>query len=91
MYRKYIPLAGLFLLICLTGCNPGNGWELAWSDEFDYSGKPDPASWGHETGYVRNNELQYYTDRLENARVENGICTIQALLLARAAGQREAR
>jgi len=47
------------------------GWRLVWSDEFNYVGPPDPAKWGYEEGYVRHNELQYYTvNRLENARVD---------------------
>jgi len=48
-------------------------WNLVWSDDFNYSGLPDATKWGNEVGYVRNNELQYYTSgRLENAKVENG-------------------
>lgn len=46
-------------------------WDLLWSDEFDApAGSPiDAASWtceigGHGWG---NNEMQYYTDRVENA------------------------
>jgi beta-glucanase (GH16 family) len=47
------------------------GWTLVWSDEFNYSGHPDPAKWNYEEGYVCHNELQYYTvNRLENARVD---------------------
>lgn len=47
------------------------GWKLVWSDEFNYTGHPDPAKWGYEEGYVRHLELQYYTvSRLENARVD---------------------
>ncbi len=47
------------------------GWELVWCDEFNYTGHPDPAKWGYEEGYVRHNELQYYTvNRLANARVD---------------------
>jgi beta-glucanase (GH16 family) len=47
------------------------GWELVWSDEFNYTGHPDPAKWNYEEGYVRHNELEYYTvNRLENARVD---------------------
>jgi beta-glucanase (GH16 family) len=53
-------------------------WDLVWSDEFDYAGLPDPLKWGYEAGYVRNNELQYYTRaRLENARVQNGFLIIE--------------
>jgi beta-glucanase (GH16 family) len=50
------------------------GWSLAWSDEFDgAAGSPvDPASWqpqvgGHGWG---NQELQYYTDSSDNARLD---------------------
>ena len=54
------------------------GWKLVWSDEFNYTGHPDPAKWGYEEGYVRHNELQYYTvNRLENARVEGGNLLIE--------------
>jgi beta-glucanase (GH16 family) len=53
-------------------------WDLVWSDEFDYRGLPDPSNWDYEVGYVRNNELQYYTESsIENARVENGLLIIE--------------
>jgi len=54
---------------------------LIWSEEFDYSGLPDPLKWSYDVGGngFGNNELQYYTrDRLENARVENGRLVIEA-------------
>jgi beta-glucanase (GH16 family) len=55
------------------------GEKLIWSDEFDYSGLPDPQKWGYEKGFVRNNEAQYYTsERLKNARVEDGKLIITA-------------
>ena len=55
------------------------GWKLVWSDEFDTDGAPDPKKWGYEVGFVRNGELQYYTqDRRENARVEKGSLVIEA-------------
>jgi len=54
-------------------------WKLVWSDEFDKAGLPDAAKWGYETGFIRNNERQYYTRaRSENARVENGMLIIEA-------------
>ncbi|NLH16456.1 MAG: DUF3472 domain-containing protein [Phycisphaerae bacterium] len=54
-------------------------WKLVWNDEFDRNGRPDPAKWGYEKGFVRNNEKQYYTqDRPENARVENGNLVIES-------------
>lgn len=52
--------------------------ELIWSEEFDYDGKPDTTFWQHEIGYRRNKEAQYYTDKLENCRVENGNLVIEA-------------
>lgn len=53
-------------------------WELVWSDEFDRPGAPNPDVWTHEIGYIRNGEKQYYTDRPENARIENGLLVIEA-------------
>ena len=55
------------------------GWTLAWAEEFDRNGAPDPAWWEPEQGYVRNREAQYYTaGRRENARVEGGVLVIEA-------------
>ncbi len=47
-------------------------WQLVWSDEFNYNGKPDSTKWRHEIGFKRNQEKQYYTDKLTNSRVEEG-------------------
>ena len=52
------------------------GYEIVWSDEFDRDGRPDPANWTYETGFVRNQELQWYQP--DNARVENGMLIIEA-------------
>jgi beta-glucanase (GH16 family) len=51
-----------------------------WQDEFEYSGKPDPTRWGYELGGSGwgNNELQNYTNNLENAQVKDGQLTITA-------------
>ncbi len=47
-------------------------WNLAWHDEFDKASL-DTNNWNYETGAnIRNNELQYYTNRTQNVRVENG-------------------
>jgi beta-glucanase (GH16 family) len=54
------------------------GWALVFDDEFDVDGAPDPARWGHERGYVRNDEAQYYTSDPNNARVESGQLVIEA-------------
>ena len=64
-----------FLALLLSGCNQEKEqeWKIVWSDEFDYAGLPDPSKWGYEAGFIRNNELQYYTDtRPENAVVKDG-------------------
>ncbi|MDP4224151.1 MAG: glycoside hydrolase family 16 protein [Bacteroidota bacterium] len=65
----------IILLLVLTACSQGKqpAWKLVWSDEFNYSGLPDSLNWGNEVGFVRNNELQYYTMRRpENSVVVNG-------------------
>jgi beta-glucanase (GH16 family) len=65
----------LILLLSLAACsqNKEPEWKLVWSDEFNNSGLPDTANWVNETGFIRNNELQYYTSqRIENALVHEG-------------------
>ena len=47
-------------------------WVLVWSDEFDTptpDNRPDPSKWTYEKGAsgYGNQELQNYTDRVENA------------------------
>lgn len=54
------------------------GWNLIWSDEFYKDGIIDTTKWGFENGYLRNQERQFYTSRLENVRVENGNLIIEA-------------
>jgi beta-glucanase (GH16 family) len=62
----------VLLLASIIQTNAQN-WKLVWSDEFNYNGLPDTTKWGNETGFIRNNELQYYTkQRIENSRVVNG-------------------
>ena len=52
-----------------------------WQDEFNYTGLPDSTRWGFDTGGHGwgNNERQYYTSSINNARVANGVLTITAL------------
>jgi beta-glucanase (GH16 family) len=52
------------------------GWRLVWSDEFDSDGAPNPANWGYESGFVRNQELQWYQPN--NASVQSGLLVIEA-------------
>ena len=53
--------------------------ELAWSDEFDGE-TIDTTNWTYDIGGWGwgNGEAQYYTDRSENARVQNGLLVIEA-------------
>jgi len=51
-------------------------WKMVWHDEFDKDGKPDPANWDFERGFVRNQELQYYQP--ENAVCRDGFLVIEA-------------
>ncbi len=55
------------------------GWTLIWQDEFEGE-ELDPEKWvkeigGHGWG---NNEYQFYTDRPENVRLEDGNLVIEA-------------
>jgi beta-glucanase (GH16 family) len=64
----------LLLLFCGSSfILNAQSWKLIWSDEFEKAGLPDAAKWGHEVGFIRNHELQYYTERrIENSEVKNG-------------------
>ena len=60
----------------------GEKWELVWSDEFENAGIPDSTKWSYNIGNWGwgNNELQYYTsDKLENAKIEDGNLVITAI------------
>jgi beta-glucanase (GH16 family) len=52
------------------------GYQLVWADEFNLDGPPDPKKWRYETGFVRNEELQWYQP--ENATCRNGLLIIEA-------------
>lgn len=53
--------------------------QLLWSDEFNTDGLPNPSNWGYDTGNNNgwgNNELEYYTNRQDNAYVSSGTLKI---------------
>lgn len=52
------------------------GYKLVWADEFELDGKPDPAKWTYEHGFVRNEEAQWYQE--ENATCSQGLLVIEA-------------
>ena len=65
-------------------CPTGDFTTLVWEEEFDGNGI-DATTWSFEMGDGcpdlcgwGNNEQQYYTNRSDNARVENGILKITA-------------
>jgi len=75
--RVFLLLLGIALF---QGCTEKKNWDLVWSEEFEYSGSPAEESWGYEIGYIRNKELQYYTNHSQNVKVEDGVCVITARL-----------
>lgn len=91
MNMKYLALI-LMISSCLLSCDLDETQEVAtldnlvWADEFDVDGAPNPQNWNFETGDGTaqgipgwgNNELQYYTDRPENVKVENGVLVLSA-------------
>ena len=86
--RYILLLASLVLLTC----SPDDTQtvttfkNLVLEENFDTDGAPDPNLWAFEIGDGSaqgipgwgNNELQYYTDRSENVKVENGFLLITA-------------
>lgn len=50
------------------------GMKLVWNDEFATDGKPDPKFWSSESGFARNEELQWYQS-------QNAVCKGGALLI----------
>ncbi len=56
-------------------------WKLVWSEDFD-GAEVNQNNWSFDIGTGNNgwgnNELQYYTDRPENIRIEDGILIIEA-------------
>jgi beta-glucanase (GH16 family) len=90
---KICSLFGLASLLVLFGCSGGPSpqasfaqaaatspaWVLDWSDEFD-GAELDRTKWVAELGGGGwgNHELQYYTGRKENLRVDGGKLIIEA-------------
>lgn len=87
-------LLSLCLLVFMaSGCSTDNDSEketytdIVWQDEFDVDGSVNSELWGFDIGTGAeifgqpgwgNNEQQYYTDRPENIRVEDGMLHITA-------------
>lgn len=63
----------------LAATESAAAWKLVWQDEFEGS-TLDFSKWEIEVNAFGggNNELQIYTDRKENVRVENGMLVLEA-------------
>src|SRR5271163_3611012 len=84
----FAPLISLAAFV--SGCGififrdppPPSRWTLVWRDEFSGpdGSSPDSKKWTYDLGGKGwgNNELESYTDRKENARVEKGNLVITA-------------
>ncbi len=75
------------LFVCCVASDPIklrplSAWTLAWSDEFSGpdGSSPDPKKWTYDLGGKGwgNQELESYTNRKENARIEKGNLVITA-------------
>lgn len=71
-HRKELFWIVLFLPLLVAAQN----WQLVWSDEFTDDGRPDPATWNFERGFVRNHEAQWYQE--QNAWQQDGLLIIEA-------------
>jgi beta-glucanase (GH16 family) len=79
--------AAAVMLNCGGGSSPtpppSTTWTLSWSDEFNGpdGSAPDSTKWGYDLGGNGwgNNELECYTNRLENAQIQGGNLVITAL------------
>lgn len=79
MHKTFLLFACVILLIGEFSLQADDQWKLVWSDEFD-SKKLDYTKWGVEVNAFGggNQEMQLYTDRPENLRIENGRLIIEA-------------
>lgn len=80
MIRRWLTLAALALPFPALAAPEGGDWQLVWSDEFS-GAVIDPAKWSFDVDCWGggNNERQCYSDRPDNARIENGALVITAL------------
>lgn len=82
--RTILSFFGILISLSLLGfisnkniiLNTKNGYQLVWSDEFNTNGLPNQSNWNYETGFVRNEEAQWY--QKENAVCKDGFLIIEA-------------
>jgi beta-glucanase (GH16 family) len=85
-FFTFIPSVEKFGPSTVQVLSPGKMTKLfestpTWSDEFDYTGKPEPTKWDYDIGGSGwgNHELEYYSNDLKNAHVSDGKLFITAL------------
>lgn len=80
--KSLLPVLCVLVIAAISGCKQNNTRKLVWQDEFEIAGKPDLSKWTYDTAHGcpncgwGNNEKQYYTDRLENVVIEDGVLKI---------------
>ena len=74
--RRIVLYLYFFLIVSALAAQSADHWTLVWHDEFNKNGPPDPANWTYESGFVRNNEAQWY--QRQNAYCANGLLIIEA-------------
>jgi beta-glucanase (GH16 family) len=59
---------------------PENKWQLVWTGGFDKDGPINTEKWKPETGGdgFGNDEDEFYTDRIDNTYVKDGVLSIKA-------------
>src|SRR5437016_12262111 len=78
MFLRLLASAALALAVVAPAA-PRSDWQLVWHDEFDGTSL-DATKWVRETGGGGwgNAELEFYTDRPENAHIDAGYLVIAA-------------
>jgi len=79
---RFLAWLGVFALAVNAYGQSLPGRTLLWADEFSQADgtAPNSSKWGYDLGGNGwgNNELQYYTNRTDNARIEGGELVIEA-------------
>lgn len=82
--KRYAFLAGLLICFGSLAARSQTNWTLVWADEFTQANgtSPDSSKWAYDIGTGSggwgNNELEYYTSRTNNVRIENNQLVIEA-------------
>lgn len=90
IHKLVLPKIFLVIILVLTlGCSTDEKQKvttlnkLVLEDNFDSNGAPNPALWNFDIGTGNNGwgnrELQYYSDRSQNIKIENGVLKITAV------------